>query len=101
MAELPAINASPLIFLTKAGLINLLQLISKEVIVPATVAAEIMQYGEMDVSAQALAQTNWLIVVETPPVPELTQSWDLGAGESSVLRSCKEITFTSLCLEPL
>jgi len=39
----------------------------------------------MDVTAQAIAQTDWLIVVETPSLPELIQSWDLGAGESSVL----------------
>jgi predicted nucleic acid-binding protein len=36
-------------------------------------------------TAQAIAQTNWLVVVDTSPVPELIQSWDLGAGESAVL----------------
>lgn len=85
MAERPAINASPLILLTKAGLLNLLQLLSQEIVVPAAVATEIGQYGETDVTALALAQTEWLVVVETPPVPELIQSWDLGAGESAVL----------------
>ncbi|PSM47187.1 DUF3368 domain-containing protein [Chroococcidiopsis sp. CCALA 051] len=85
MAERPAINASPLILLTKAGLLNLLQLVSQEIVVPAAVAMEIGQYGETDVTAAALAQTEWLVVVETPPVPELIQSWDLGAGESAVL----------------
>lgn len=53
-------------------------------IVPVAVATEIEQYGETDVTVGAIAQTNWL-VVETPPVLELIQSWDLGAGESSVL----------------
>lgn len=85
MAFSPAINASPLILLTKAGLLNLLQLLSQEIVVPAAVATEIGQYGETDVTALALAQTEWLVVVETPPVPELIQSWDLGAGESAVL----------------
>lgn len=85
MAESPAINASPLILLTKAGLLNLLQLLSQEIVVPAAVATEIGQYGETDVTAAALAQTEWLVVVETPPVSELIQSWDLGAGESAVL----------------
>lgn len=85
MVERPAINASPLILLTKGGLLELLQLISEEVIVPAKVAMEIQQYGETDVTSRAIAQTDWLIVVETPPVPELIQSWDLGLGESSVL----------------
>lgn len=85
MVERPAVNASPLILLTKAGLLNLLQLLSQEIVVPAAVAIEIQQYGVSDVTSQAIAQTNWLVVVETSPVPELIQSWDLGAGESAVL----------------
>ena len=85
MVERPAINASPLILLSKGGLLELLQLISEQVVVPAKVAQEIQQYGDTDVTFQALAQTDWLIVVETPPVPELIQSWDLGLGESAVL----------------
>ncbi|WP_238845304.1 hypothetical protein [Nostoc edaphicum] len=38
MAELPAINTSPLIFLTKGGFLDLLQVISSSVIVPNAVA---------------------------------------------------------------
>jgi predicted nucleic acid-binding protein len=85
VAEHPAVNASPLIYLSKAGLIHLLQLLSREIIVPKPVALEIQQRGAMDLTAQAIANTSWLNIVETPPVPELIQSWDLGAGESSVL----------------
>lgn len=71
--------------LTGAGLLDLLQLLSQEIVVPAAVAIEIQQYGVRDVTSQAIAQTDWLVVVETPPVPELIQSWDLGPGESAVL----------------
>ena len=39
MAEPAVVNASPLIFLSLAGLIDLLQIISPEVIVPEAVAA--------------------------------------------------------------
>lgn len=85
MAERPAINTSPLIFLTKGGILELLQIASQEIVVPAAVATEIEQYGETDVTAIALAQTDWLVVVETPPVPTVVQNWDLGAGESAVL----------------
>ena len=85
MAERHAINASPLILLTKAGLLDLLQLVSQEIVVPAAVATEIQQYGETNVTVQALAQTEWLVVVEIPPVPEQIQAWDLGVGESAVL----------------
>ncbi|MDZ8052834.1 MAG: DUF3368 domain-containing protein [Aulosira sp. ZfuVER01] len=85
MAELPAINTSPLIFLTKAGFIDLLQIISPSIIVPDAVAAEIQEYGETDVTAVALKNTDWLIVQETPPAPNVIQNWDLGQGESAVL----------------
>lgn len=85
MVDLPAINASPLIFLTKGGFLELLHLVSPEIIVPAAVAKEIQEYGVSDVTAQAIASTSWLVVVETPPVPAIIQNWDLGAGESAVL----------------
>ena len=85
MAERPAINTSPLIFLTKGGCLDLLQIVSQEIIVPTAVATEIQKYGETDVTTQALAQTNWLVLVETPPIPTVIQNWDLGAGESAVL----------------
>lgn len=85
MALSPAINASPLILLTRAGLLDLLQSVSQEVVVPAAVATEIQQYGVSDVTVKAIAQTEWLVVVDAPPVPELIQSYDLGAGESAVL----------------
>ncbi len=69
MIERPAINTSPLIFLTKGGYMSLLQLVSGEIIVPAAVATEIQAYGAMDVTASTLASTDWLVVKETPPVP--------------------------------
>jgi predicted nucleic acid-binding protein len=63
VAECPAEYTSPDI-LTKVGLLDLLQLLSEEVVVPAAVWTEIQQYGVMDVTVQALAQSNWLVVVE-------------------------------------
>lgn len=85
MAERPATNASPLIFLSRASLINLLQLIADEIIVPETVAEEILRRGENDVTAQTISKTPWLNVMPTPPVPSSIQAWGLGAGESAVL----------------
>ncbi len=100
MAELPAINTSPLIFLTKGGFVDLLLLISSSIIVPDAVAVEIQEYGETDVTAIAveiqeygetdvtaitLKNTDWLVVQETPPIPNVIQNWDLGQGESAVL----------------
>ena len=85
MAERAVVNASPLIFLARAGLIDLLQLVSSEVIVPEAVASEIEVRGENDPAAQTLARTSWLVVTQTPPVPAEIQEWGLGPGESSVI----------------
>ena len=85
VAESAVVNASPLIFLSRTGLIPLIQLISAEVIVPESVAIEIEVRGKGDPAAQALANTSWLVVTQTPPVPGQIQAWGLGPGESSVL----------------
>lgn len=85
MVESPAINTSPLIFLSKANLLELLRIVSPQIIVPEAVATEIQAYGETDVTAQTLATTDWLVVTPMPQVPAVIQSWDLGAGESAVL----------------
>lgn len=85
MAESAVVNASPLIFLSRAGLLDLLQILSPEIIVPEIVAAEIQIRGESDPTAQALASNPWLLMTETPAVPAQIQAWGLGPGESSVL----------------
>jgi len=64
VAESAVVNASPLIFLSRAGLIDLLQLISAEVIVPESVATEIEVRGKRDPTAHALADTSWLELVK-------------------------------------
>lgn len=85
MAECAVVNSSPLIFLSKAGLIDLLQLLSPTVMVPELVVQEIGHRGTDDVTARALAETPWLKTVAVATIPALIQSWDLGAGESGVL----------------
>lgn len=85
MAERAVVNASPLIFLSRAGLIDLLQIVSSEVIVPEAVASEIEVRGQSDITARALTTTSWLIVTQTPPIPPQIHAWGLGAGESSVI----------------
>ena len=85
MAETPVINASPLIYLSKAGLIHLLQLLSPQIFVPDAVATEILHRGKSDITATTIRQTDWLRVVETPTTLPIIQAWDLGRGESAVL----------------
>lgn len=85
MADAAVVNASPLIFLSKAGLIDLLRVVSPRVMVPEQVAMEIGRRGSDDVTAKVLADTPWLIPVPVATIQPLIQSWDLGAGESAVL----------------
>ena len=85
MPNKAVVNASPLIFLSKAGIIHLLQEEGSEVLVPECVAQEILKRGSHDVTAKTVASTAWLKTIEVPEVPALIQSWDLGPGESSVL----------------
>jgi len=85
VGEPAVVNASPLIFLSRARLLDLLQILSLEIIVPEIVAAEIQIRGEIDPTAQALATTPWLLVTQTPAVPAQIQAWGLGPGESPVL----------------
>jgi predicted nucleic acid-binding protein len=88
VAEPPAVNASPLIFLARAGLLDLLRLISSELVVRAPVATELSRRGPDDPAARALGSTDWLTVVPASPIPAVIQSWDLGPGESAVLAWC-------------
>ncbi len=85
MAERAVVNTLPLIFLSRSGLIDLLQLLSPEIVVPEIVATEIEVRGQSDPTAQAIANTDWLLITQTPPVPAHIQAWGLGPGESSVL----------------
>ena len=85
MAEPPVVNASPLIFLARAGLLESLRLITETVMIPTSVAAEIQRRGATDITAQAPQNMAWIVCVEDPPIPPLIQAWDLGEGESAVL----------------
>jgi predicted nucleic acid-binding protein len=101
VADLPAVDASPLIFLTRANLLDLLQLVAPEIAVPAPVAREIQHRGPNDPAALALATVSWLQVVEIPFVPSAIQSWDLGQGESAVLSWCAARPGTDAILDDL
>lgn len=69
MAERPAVNASPLIYLAGADLLSFLQLAGPEIVVPRPVAEEIRAGGSVDAAARALESTPWLTVVEVASVP--------------------------------
>jgi predicted nucleic acid-binding protein len=80
-----AADASPLILLSRADRLDLLEILEDPVAVPSAVEEEIRRKGPEDVTARALNETPFLRLVPSPPIPELIGRWDLGAGESSVL----------------
>ena len=85
MADVAVVNASPLIYLTGAGQLDLLLLAGDQIVVPRAVADEVGRWGADDPVARALVQTAWLEIVLNPQVPPSIQAWDLGAGEAAVL----------------
>jgi predicted nucleic acid-binding protein len=85
VAEPPAVNASLLIYLARAGLLDFLQLVAETVVVPAAVTDEIRRRGPTDITVQALQNTAWIVRIDDLPIPRVIQAWDLGEGESAVL----------------
>jgi predicted nucleic acid-binding protein len=79
------VNASPLILLCKAGLLDLLRLGGVDVVTPDAVISEIGAKGVDDPTALAIRQTSWLSVVPNPTIPDPVQVSKLDAGESAVL----------------
>jgi predicted nucleic acid-binding protein len=83
--ERPAVNTSPLIFLSRAGLLDMLKMEGDEIVIPKNVAEEIRRRGPNDLTVQAIETTAWLTVIDAPSIPDTIQAWDLGDGEASVL----------------
>lgn len=79
------VNTSPLIHLSEAGLLSLLQESASSIWVPGPVADEIQAYGMDDPTALALATHAWLEVKPVGTIAGEILAWNLGAGESSVI----------------
>ena len=95
------VNASPLIHLAEADLLQLLREAAPAVWVPEPVALEIRAYGEQDPTARALANQEWL---EVRPPTELTAdvlAWDLGPGESAVLALARAFRGSTAVIDDL
>jgi predicted nucleic acid-binding protein len=82
LADVAVVNASPLIYLTEAGRLELLRLAGDEIVVPEAVAEEVRRWGADDPVVRALAATPWLRIVASIGVPLSIQVWDLGPGET-------------------
>ncbi len=79
------INASPLIFFSRAQKMELLHQFAGRVFVPEPVVNEIYIKGSQDITTKAVKSASWIQIVSPPPTPEIISDWALGQGESSVL----------------
>lgn len=85
MAEAAVIDASPLILLSRSRYLGLLEAFAQPVWVPQPVADEILRRGDEDISALAIARTDWLVTQPVADTPTVILEWRLGAGESATL----------------
>jgi predicted nucleic acid-binding protein len=85
VAESPAVNTSPLIYLGRIGRLDLLRLLSPRIVVPEAVAKEIRAYQGGDPAVRALDRGGWLEIQPDAPISPTIWAWDLGLGESAVL----------------
>ncbi len=95
------VNASPLIFLTQAGLLDVLREAMLGVIVPDVVIAEIGARGPSDPAVQAVRQCPWIQVLSAPPIAGEFQSWNLDPGESAVIALALSRPGSSVVLDDL
>ena len=96
---LAVLDASPIILLTRADLLPLLELLDRELLVPTAVAEELRAKDDV-VSAAVTSHQAWT-VVPCPESPEVISSWQLGAGESAVLAYAYQSPDTLVMLDDL
>jgi predicted nucleic acid-binding protein len=80
------VNASPLILLAKIEALELLAELAEEIAVPAAVRAEVSAGPRTSAPLRRFLRQRALRREADAPVPEEIAGWDLGAGESQVLR---------------
>lgn len=80
-------NASPIITLAKAGLLNSILRLTNQVIVPRSVADEIARFNDPSDAACIWLETPVAasFLRDDPVTSEFVAAWGLGAGESSVI----------------
>jgi predicted nucleic acid-binding protein len=77
--------ASPLIVLSKAGLLDSVLPLAKAVVLPASVAEEITRIDDPLDPAKIWIFEHSQWIMESPAIRPFITAWDLGAGESSVI----------------
>lgn len=80
------VNASPLILLAKIEALELLTALATEIAVPAAVHTEVSAGPRTPAPLRRFLRKSALRREADGPIPEEIAGWDLGAGESQVLR---------------
>ena len=78
-------NASPIILLGKVGQIELLSMLSEELVVPEAVAREVREKADGRSTLQELASSPTTRIERQVRIPSEVEVWDLGRGESQVI----------------
>lgn len=78
-------NASPMIVLAKAGLLDRITQLADSIMVPQEVADEITQYGDPNDPAICWMASHSSLIIQSPAASPFLMAWDLGAGETAVL----------------
>jgi len=78
-------DASPLIILAKAGLLDLLPRLFRDILVPTAVLTEIERGPDDDPMRRLLGRIPWLRTVRLDPPLSPLGCWQLGRGESEVI----------------
>lgn len=94
-------NASPLIVLAKAGLVDLLTELSPGARVPRAVADEVSRVADRADPARLWLTRNAALVSPSPSPSSFVMAWDLGAGESSVISLVESLPGSIAVLDDL
>jgi predicted nucleic acid-binding protein len=84
VSDLWIVNASPIIALAKVNRLQLLQELSRELLIPHAVVREILAGPTSDPARQAF-DLGWGQVVSPKTIPPELLEWGLGAGETAVI----------------
>ncbi len=84
LAKKIVINASPLILLCNAGMVEILPKLFEEIVIPDAVWQEILASPREDKAARQLTEIAWLQKKAVTNHEEIVY-WDLGEGETSTL----------------
>jgi predicted nucleic acid-binding protein len=84
------VNTSPLVFLVRVNLLEILRIGARDVVVPEPVIQEVRGHGTDDPTVQAIERATWLSIIPGPTIPPGIAAWKLGPGESAVLALARD-----------